>query len=177
MPPRLILLPPLALLAAAPAAAQDQGRAERDAPPPAFTRAVQCRTIAEPQERLACYDREVAALEAAEAANEIRVVDRQQVQRTRRTLFGLALPDLRIFGGDDGPEAVTEINSTISRISRDPRGRFTFTLEDGARWAQIDSRELFEPRVGQPIRIRRAALGSYLANVNRQTAIRVQRVQ
>ena len=33
------------------------------------------------------------------------------------------------------------------------------------------------PAPGQPIRIRRAAMGSYLANVNNQIAIRVRRIQ
>ena len=174
MPPRLVVIP-LAAILAAPAVAQPPSA---DAPPPAFQRAVACRAVADPQERLACYDREVAALAAAEAAREIRVVERQQIQRTRRSLFGLVLPDLNVFGGDDGDEGVSEINGTIRAVSQDAYGKYRFTLEDGARWRQIDSRELSaEPRVGQPIRIRRAAAGSFLANVNRQIAIRVRRDQ
>lgn len=170
-------LPLVLLFVAAPSAAQQRVDAPREAPPAAFSRAVQCRTVADPQERLACYDREVAALEAAEAASQIRVVDRAQIQRTRRTLFGLVLPDLNIFGGDDRDrEAVSEINSTIRSVSQDPYGKYTFTLEDGARWVQTDSRNInIAPRVGQPIRIRRAAAGSFLANVNRQIAVRVRR--
>jgi hypothetical protein len=147
----------------------------REGPPAAFTRAIQCRTITDPQQRLACYDREVPALEQAERTSAIRVVDRQQVRQTRRSLFGLTLPDINIFGGDDG-EAVSEIDSTIRSFSQDPSGKYIFVLADGARWRQIDSRELNEPKVGQPIRIRRAAMGSFMANVNRQVAVRVRRV-
>jgi hypothetical protein len=165
------------ILCCAPAAAQ-RVNAPRGAPPAPFAQAIACRAIAEPQQRLACYDREVAALEAAEATSQIRVVDAQQVSRTRRTLFGLALPDLNIFGGDDDPAAVTEINATIRSATQDPSGKWIFVLDDGARWVQLDSRELnIDPRAGQPIRIRRAAMGSFLANVNRQIAIRVRRSQ
>ena len=72
---------------------------------------------------------------------------------------------------------MTQIESTIRGLRQDPYGKYTFTLEDGARWVQIDTREMrATPRLGQPIRIRRAMMGSYLANVNDQIAIRVRRV-
>jgi hypothetical protein len=172
---RYLLVTTAALIALpfVPAAGQNPAR---EGPPAAFARAVQCRALANPQERLACYDREVAALEQAERTSEIRVVDRQQMRSTRRTLFGLSLPDINIFGGDDEGEAVTEITSQLRSVSQDANGKYLFELEDGARWRQIDSRDLVNPRAGQPIRIRRAAMGSFLANVGRQTAVRVRRV-
>lgn len=160
-------------LVPAPLAAQPR---EQGPPlPAAFTRAVECRAIADPQERLACYDREVAAMAAAAAANEIRVVDRQQVRQTRRSLFGLTLPDLNIFGGDSD-DPMNEINGTIRTATQLGDGKWAFTLEDGARWVQIDGRELSSyPRGGQTVRVRRAAMGSFLANIGRNTAIRVRR--
>lgn len=172
-----ITLPALALvMTSAPATGQT---APADGAAATFARAVACRTITTPEERLACFDREVAALARAEAAQEIRVLDRQQVRRARRSLFGLTLPDLDLFGGGDGDEqGVSEINAIIRSVSQDPTGKWIFVLDDGARWAQIDSRQLgIDPRPGQPIRIRRAAMGSFLANVNRQVAVRVQRRQ
>ena len=112
---------------------------------------------------------------AAEAASEIRVVDRQQVRSTRRSLFGLTLPDLNIFGGD-ADDPMNEINGTIRSVNQLGDGKWAFTLDDGARWVQIDSRDLSSyPRVGHSVRIRRAAMGSFLANINRNTAIRVRR--
>lgn len=171
---RIALFAVLAACSALPAAAQQREARER---PPALTRVLDCRALASAEERLACFDREVAALEAAERAQDLVVVDRQQLRRTRRSLFGLTLPNLSVFG-DDGPdeEGMSQIESTIRGFRQDPYGKYTFVLEDGARWVQIDSRELrIEPRVGQPIRIRRAAMGSYLANVNNQIAIRVRR--
>lgn len=148
--------------------------------PEVVSRVYGCRAIPDAEARLACFDREVAALETAENAKDLVVYDREQVRRTRRSLFGIALPDLRIFGGGDGEseeEEFTQIATTIRSASQEGSGRYVFTLEDGARWAQIDNREFSaRPRSGQAIRIRRAAMGSYLANVGTQTAVRVRRV-
>ncbi len=164
-----------ALTCAAPALAQDRRNAPSQ-PPEALNRVVQCRAIAAAEERLACFDREVAAMEAAQASGQLVAMDLQQVRRTRRSLFGLALPDLNIFGDDSDDEA-SSIETTIRSARQGPDGKWVIQLEDGARWAQIDSRDLaIWPRAGHPIRIRRAAMGSYLANVNNQTAIRVRRV-
>lgn len=164
----------VALLLAAPAAAQQQDGQER---PEALARVLNCRALQSPQERLACYDREVAAMQQAAESRQLVVMDRQQVRRTRRTLFGLTLPNLGLFGDDsaDG-EGVSEIQSTLRSAVQNPYGKWILTLDDGARWIQLDSREFArEPRAGHSIRIRRAAMGSYLANINNQIAIRVRR--
>lgn len=162
------------ILITAPALAQERRQQAR---PQALTRVLECRAIQATAERLACYDREVAAFEAAESTQQVVVYDREQLRQTRRSLFGIALPNLSIFGGGGDEDGVTQIESTIRGLRQDPYGKYTFTLEDGARWVQIDTRDLrLPPRVGQPIRIRRAMMGSYLANVGNQAAIRVRRV-
>ena len=168
-----LLLAAGAAICAAPASAQ-QRASER---PQALARVLDCRSIQSPEERLACFDREVAAMQAAEASRELVVVDRQQLRRTRRSLFGLALPSLGLFGDDNqDEETVSQVEGVIRSVSQTPYSKYVFTLQDGARWVQIDSRELgIEPRAGDAIRIRRAAMGSYLANVRGQVAIRVRR--
>ena len=107
------------------------------------------------------------------------MLDRQELRRTRRGLFGLTLPSLGIFfgdGGADDPEVVTEIEGVIRSVSRDPYGKYRLVLEDGGYWVQVDTQRLaMDPQAGQPIRIRRAAMGSYLANIRGQRAIRVRR--
>ena len=177
---RLIAFAAACLFTAASASAQDK----KDDPasrPQVLTRVLDCRTVQTAAERLACYDREVAAFAAAEAAQDLVVYDREQMRRTRRSLFGIPLPSLAIFGGGndgkDESEDVSQIETTIRSARQDAEGRYTFTLEDGARWQQIDTR-IFSarPRPGQAIRIRRAAMGSYLANVGSQVAVRVRRV-
>lgn len=177
---RLKYLAVVALLVTASASAQ-QAQDDEAQRPQALTRMLDCRGVQGAEARLACYDREVAAFGAAEKAREVVVYDREQIRKTRRSLFGIALPDLNIFGGrkDDGAESeeVSQLESTIRAISQSGNNRYVFTLEDGARWAQIDDRELSAtPRAGQTVRIRRAAMGSYLANIGGNTAIRVRRV-
>lgn len=164
--------------AAVPGAAAAQDRNAQRARPEVMSRVVRCRTIASAEERLACFDREVAAMDAAAASGNLVAMDRQQVRRTRRSLFGLALPDLDVFG-DDGQddEEASRIEGTVRSATQNANGKWIITLDDGARWLQIDTRNLnFPPRAGQPIRIRRAAMGSYFANVNNQVAIRMRRI-
>ncbi len=147
--------------------------------PAALKRLTDCRSIADQAQRLACYDREVAAVDTAEARKDLVVVDREQLKKTRKTLFGLTLPNLSVFG-DDSPEGegTSRIEGKIKTVSQTPYGKWIFDLEDGARWAQTDSKDLpIFPKPGHEIKIRKAAVGSYLANVNGQVAIRVQRLR
>ena len=163
------------LLALAPAGAAVAQEGEQR--PEVLKKLVDCRAVADDGARLACYDAQVLALDTAEKDRQVIVVDREQVREARRGLFGLTLPNLAIFDGpDEDKESFAEIETTIKSARENARGRWTFVLEDGARWVQLDSRELpVHPRAGHPIRIRQAAMGSYLANVNNQIAIRVRR--
>lgn len=146
--------------------------------PAQFVKLVDCRSITDSTARLACYDREVAAIEQAERDQEIVLFDKEQVKSARRTLFGLTLPTFDIFKNAEGTgEGFTNIEAKIKQVNRNAIGKWIFTLDDGAQWVQIDSRELVsDPRPEQTIAIRRASMGSFLANVNGQIAIRVRRI-
>jgi hypothetical protein len=138
-----------------------------------------CRSVSDSAVRLACFDAAAAAIDTAERAKDLVVVDREQLRKTRRTLFGLTLPNLSVFGDDSSTEpGVERIETTIARLSQTGFGKWIFVLPDGATWEQIDSRELpIDPKVGNSIKIRKAAMGSYLANVKEQVAIRVKRLR
>lgn len=145
--------------------------------PPAYQKLIDCRAIAEADRRLACFDQAVSAFAAAEKSKELVVFDRVDVRKTQRSLFGLTLPDLNIFG-DSSDDAQKEIATSIKTAWQNPNGKWAFELPDGARWVQIDSRNLArDPRSGQSLRLRRGAMGSYLANVDDQIAIRVRRIR
>ncbi|HEX8444478.1 MAG TPA: hypothetical protein VF631_12615 [Allosphingosinicella sp.] len=155
------------------------GQAAKQERPALLKNLTGCRTIAESTARLACFDRAAAAIDQAEARKDLVVVDRDQLRTTRRTLFGLTLPNLSVFGDDsDTEEGVSRIESTIKAAYPNAYGRWILTLADGAQWEQADSRSLAsEPRPGRSIKIRKAAMGSYLANIDGQTAIRVRRMR
>ena len=171
----------LAAMLAIPASAQDRRRDIAPQRPEVLNQLTACRSIADSAERLACYDRQVAALETAEAAREIAVVDRTQIRRTRRSLFGLRLPDLGIFGDDEDNSqdgaAINEINSTIQAVSSGADGRVHYILAEGGTWAQTEGRRGRPPRAGQPIRIRRGPLGSFMASVEGRPGVRVIRIR
>lgn len=157
--------------------------AQRNDPPPrseAFDALIRCRAIAEAAARLQCFDTASAALEAAAARRDVVVVDRAQVREGRRRLFGLSIPRIPIFGGGDEDEAdadrVEMVEGVVASASQDQFGHWVIVLRDGAVWTQVDSRPLaLRPRPGQPIVIRRAALGSFMLRVNGQPGIRATR--
>ena len=153
---------------------------QTNAPPAALNSLLQCRSITDGAERLRCFDAAAARFQAATTSGDVLVVDRQQVQRTRRRLFGLPLPDFNLFG--DGERAVEQpksIEGEIAGVSNNPSGGgWVVTLSDGAVWAQTDNSSLvLEPRPGQKVVVNRGALGSFMMRINRQPGIRVRRVR
>jgi hypothetical protein len=166
------------LLAAAgqPAAAQKNDKAERQLPE-VFTKVVECRAIADDAERLACFDTAVSALATAQETKEVRVVSREDVNRTRRSLFGFVTSGFGLFGSEgeeEEQEELKEINATIASFSG-ATGSYVFTLDDGSVWEQSDGVYLKKPKEGQPIRIRRSFLSSYMANIDGGIGFRIKR--
>jgi hypothetical protein len=135
-----------------------------------------CRSIAAEAARLACYDQAVAALDKAEQAGDVVVLDQQQIREAKRDAFGFTMPSFSMFDRGDKPEVMDEITLTIDRAYRTGDGKWVIKTENGQTWRQVDTYELFKtPKKGSTIRIRKAALGSYTANVDGQKSIRVHR--
>ena len=140
-----------------------------------------CRRIADSAQRLACFDRTAAALINATRTREVVVLDEQEVRRTERSLFGFSLPKINLFGGGrDGKAAdarpkVDRIESRITSMAQSSYGRWVFALADGSRWETIEMSTTLRPRVGDPIVIRRAALGSFRASIKGADLIRIRR--
>ena len=147
--------------------------------PEVFEKLLGCRSVTDSAARLACFDKRVAEMDDAANRAELVVVDRGEIRKARKSLFGLNLPGLGIFGGGEAErreaEAFTQIESTI-KSARMSGYRWQVILEDGARWVQVDTKTPpRDPKPGQKIKIRRAAFGSYLANIDGQIAIRMRR--
>ena len=165
----------LAVVAAAPAVAKDKDKPA--APPAVYQAVVDCRALGDAAQRLACFDRTVGEMAKAGEAKDLGVLDRATMRETRKGLFGFNLPKLKLFGGgdDDDKDEITQIDSTIAGIRTANDGMPVFTLADGAKWKQTEGRNVF-PKVGDAIRIKRATLGSYMANVDKRSAVRVMRL-
>ena len=125
----------------------------------------QCRAITDPAQRLDCFDKAAGALEQAVKANDVRIVDRGDIRKARRSLFGFTLPRIDLFGGgdDDAKEpAFTEINTTVASANQVANGRVEIRLADDteAVW-QTTEAVTFPPKRGAKIRIRKGAIGNY----------------
>ncbi|GAA0324199.1 hypothetical protein GCM10009087_38100 [Sphingomonas oligophenolica] len=144
----------------------------------AFQRLVDCRAIKETADRLACYDREVASLDAAEKAKDVVIVDKEQIRDAKRSLFGLTLPHIRLFGdaNDKGPAEVAQIESKIAS-SREGVEGWTIRLEDGSVWQQTDTGPFYRsPKPGLDVVVKRGALGSFVMRVAGSPGVKVKRI-
>jgi len=152
------------------------------APPRALSKLLDCRAITESASRLACYDEQVAAIEAATARDEVVVMDKEDVRKTRRSLFGFTMPKLPFLGGGDKEDdakdesQVNEIEDVIKNLKALPYGIWIFTLDDGSQWQSADPMPYGTPKIGHKILIKRAALSAYKASVNGWAPVKVKRV-
>ncbi|NNM76767.1 hypothetical protein HJG53_07635 [Sphingomonas sp. ID1715] len=161
-----------ALLLATPAVAAD------DAPAPIRGLAA-CRTIAQDAQRLACFDREAAALVASVEKKETVLLDKQEVTKTKRSLFGFSLPRLPFFnsGKDDGKEEpeFTQIETPIKTVRSIGYGKFRFSIDDGALWETTEGINAF-PKVGQKVVIKKGVMGSYFIKFEGNRSVKGMRV-
>lgn len=139
-------------------------------------RLAQCRAIAEDSARLACYDAAVGAFETARAEGSVVVLSRDEVEESRRRSFGFDLNVLNPFDREGGPTELESIDTTLVSLRTISGGKLLITLADGSVWQQIDSSSPYIPRgQNQPVRVRRATLGSYMMNIDGGPPIRVRR--
>lgn len=162
----------LASLSLAPAAAT----AQEQAPPSSVQRLLSCRQIADGAQRLACFDRESAPVSAGLQNRDLVVIDKEKARTASRSVFGFSVPN---FGGLFGSRnEVSSIQSTVRSARSNPYGGYTVALADKSIWSQTDDTPLgFPPRSGDPVTIRRGALGSFVMQVARQPSVKVKRVE
>ena len=139
-----------------------------------------CRTITAADARLSCFDEAAARIDEAVKAKELTIVDKRDVQKARRSLFGFSLPRIPLFGigGDRPPEGlarawiagdrgdakggddVAQLDTVLIGATPLANGRFELRLLDGAVWQTTDPLA-FPPRPNTKVRIRRGALGNF----------------
>lgn len=158
-----------------------------------FDTLIACRGIPADAARLACFDGAASALDAAKAKKDIVILDRAEVQKTKRGLFGFNLPRLPFFGGedhgdgkrgdgkpdggdhDDGDDIKQIIGKAASTRALG-NGKWQIVLDDGAIWHTTEALGGRDPKVGQKVTIDRASLGSYFLNVDGGRTVRAKRV-
>jgi hypothetical protein len=159
-------------------AAIAQKKKSTPAPSPLVSAIERCRQVADPTQRLACYDSAGGALVQAANRGDVTVVDRQQVQQARRSLFGFTMPKLPFLSGGDDDQTATRLETTVKSVKALNNGRFQIVIaDDGAVWEITEPPISFSPPLpGHKVTILRGPVGSYHLRVNGQVGVRGRRV-
>lgn len=138
-----------------------------------------CRAIVDEAERLSCYDAKVGAMVAASEAGDVQIVDRGDLVRTRRQLFGFTVPDLDILKGDkQDKEASEALTTTITGARRMSNIAWRFTTDEGATWEINNApRRLAPIKAGDKVEFKKASLGFYFIRINGQMGVKGKRIE
>ncbi|HVF83731.1 MAG TPA: hypothetical protein VM913_06130 [Sphingomicrobium sp.] len=147
--------------------------------PPSVGAITACKRVVDQTQRLACYDSAADSLVRALQQGDVAVVSREQANRTRRSLFGFAVPDIPFLKGRSDQPEIREIRSTVVTARPFSNGLFRIVLADGSSvWETTESVGIFrDPRAGEPVTIKRGVLGSYWLKVGSQREVRARRVR
>ncbi len=174
---KCFLLPACAVVLSAPAAS-----ATPSAPSVKSVEALQsCRTLADAAARLACYDRAVDALRAATASGDVVIVERTEVRKARKGLFGFTLPRIDFLSGKPGNAEDAADEKELSTVITGAReigyGKWRFTVEGGAIWETVEASMRFrDPAPGRKVLIERGSLGGYFVTVEKGARVQAKRV-
>jgi hypothetical protein len=141
----------------------------------------QCRTMTDAAARLACYDKAVDALNAATTAGDVAIVERGEVRKARKGLFGFTLPRIGFLTGkpdnaeDRADEA--ELSTTITASRSIGNGKWRFTVEGGAIWETVEANMGFsDPKPGRKVLLEKGSLGAYFATVEKGRRVQAKRI-
>ena len=135
-----------------------------------------CRAINDNAQRLACFDRETAAVDQAIARKDLVLIDRARATAAKRSLFGFSVPDFGGLFGGSGDE-VKEISSSVTSFTHNAYQGWIIRLADGSQWAQTDDAQLgLPPEKGQKVVVHRGSFGAFFLRLNGQPGFKVKRV-
>lgn len=171
----------VAALATAPALAKDTPE-EATKPPEVYNQLVKCKSVADNAARLSCYDTAVDNLAKATASGEAVVIDKVQVRKARRGLFGFSLPQLDFLAPRSKSAAdVKDEQSLTSKVVSARAfgyGMWRIKIDDGAVWETTEADNGFtDPSPGAAVLIEKGAFGSYFIKVGRGQRVKAKRVE
>lgn len=146
---------------------------------PAISAIIGCRDQADPQARLRCYDAAAGALATATTSGSIVVLDKEEVRKTRRSLFGFSLPKLPFFTGDKSQdEEQEEIVSQIASARSLRHGMWEMDLGSAGVWRTTEAfRSPKTPKAGDTVKIRAGLLGGYFITVGNARTVKGLRLR
>ena len=147
--------------------------------PKAVADVLACRAETTEEARLRCYDAAVAALDAAHGSGSLVTIDKEEVKKARRGLFGFSLPDIPFLGGDDDDEEpqARELTAKLKSARVVGYHRWLMDIEGAGTWQTIETHPNDDPpKAGAEVVIRKGPLGNYMMSVGKKRGIRVKRV-
>lgn len=151
-----------------------------------------CRAQTEDAQRLACFDRTVAAVVDARRRKDIVILDRTEVRKAKTSLFGFSLPSIKLFNGDGDDEQMKALVGTMRNSTVLPGGLIRFEIADQSAgtggsgsgdggtavtvWETVEQ-VMLPPRRGDTVTIKAGALGSYIATSPGRRSARVRRIR
>ena len=140
-----------------------------------------CRALTDAGARLICYDRAVDALTAATASGDVVIVERTEVRKARKGLFGFTLPRIGFLTGKpDHAEDVAdekELNTVITGSRSIGNGKWRFTVEGGGLWETVEvSMGFRDPLPGKKVLIEKGSLGGYFVTVEKGRRVQAKRI-
>ena len=135
-----------------------------------------CRAVVQDQERLACFDAAVDNVIARQDSGDLQVLDRDDVEKTRRGLFGFSLPKIGIFSSDD-EAANTILQSQITGLRRLRSDHWEIEITEGSVWRATNTPSRFRPEVGDSVELEKAAMTSYWLRVDGALGVKASRIR
>lgn len=139
-----------------------------------------CSTQRDDITRLACFDREVAALllPGPTAPEHLPAVGKPEAQPESQ--FGWSAAEARRYANREAapePARLERLTARANKVQELANGRKRITLENGQVWSQIMSSEQIEVQTGDLVTIKPGMLGSFLLIDPRRHSAKVHREQ
>jgi hypothetical protein len=156
---------------------------------PQLDTAQRCTRITDSLERLVCYDKAMAPVATpaapARSAAPAPAVAPTAAASPPAAPVAAAMPELgqeqlKQSGGKTEDAKPTSLDAKVSSLDSLPWNMVRVTLENGQVWQQQESSVRFTVKVGDTVRIKKGALGSYrMARVSNGTSgwVQVRRVE
>jgi hypothetical protein len=136
-----------------------------------------CQEITDDPLRLQCYDNAVGRVIIASAAGEVRIIDSEDVEKTRRGLFGFSLPKIDLFGSEE--EEAELLESVVTNVRVEGRNTVFLTIaEGGAVWRIPGAKPIvLSTKPGDTVEFKKASLGSYFVRINGRLGVKGRRIE
>jgi hypothetical protein len=128
-----------------------------------------CVAMRRDSERLACFDRAVAAMESGQA---------DVAATSPESLFGSNAEVTQSSAQSDSKrDELKQISGSVAHVRRTDDGMIVLTLDNGQVWRQQDANVTLTVEPGDPVTVVRASLGTFRITDKRGRSARFRRLR